>query len=89
MECRRNSICLGHRLNAPDLEATGGDETRMSQAPDDESLSESSGGGSGGGQHGCFDQGFGDSGSSRMTETKLHLIARIYIWSPGPQFSHI
>ena len=37
----RNSICLGYRLNASDLEATSGDETRVPRAPDDESLSES------------------------------------------------
>jgi hypothetical protein len=38
---RRNSICLGHRLNASNLETTSGDETRLSRAPDDESLPES------------------------------------------------
>jgi hypothetical protein len=38
-----------------------GDETGLSRAPDDESLPEGFGGESDGRQHGCFDQGWGDS----------------------------
>ena len=53
----RNSICLGYRLNASDLETSGGDETRLPRPPDDESLPEKFGRGSCSGQHGCFGQG--------------------------------